>query len=313
LPRKKSNIFPIVTFPSSTNPNKNRMMRNICLLAFVLLFAGCNTAPAQNKLQFSIPFTLVDNRPFIEVKIQNKTLHFILDCGATDVIDVTTARSLHLKLENETTTSGAGAKRMPAWETTVDTTRIGKATILKENFNVVDLSEIKNKLHLPYLDGAIGYNFMKDYIVQFDYPNHTVNFYSAYAGIGGIPFSMYYHIPKLKTTIDGKSATLIMDTGDRTTLTVFNHYAESSGIKKRYILSDTSITGYGIGGPIYARTFTLKQIGIGKQLIADVPSRIPMLKTGGFADTQIDGSIGGGILKRFKFTIDYKKSLLYLE
>ncbi len=269
-------------------------MRNICLLAFVLLLACCNTAPAQNKLQFSIPFTLVDNRPFIEVKIKNKTLHFILDCGATDVVDVTSAKALHLNLENESTTSGAGAKRMPSWETTVDTTRIGKATILKGDFNVVDLSEIKN-------------------IVQFDYPNHTVNLYSVYTGTGGIPFSMYYHIPKLETTIDGKSATLIMDTGDRTALTVFNHYAESSGIKNRYPLSDTAITGYGIGGPIYARIFTLKQIGIGNKLIADVPSRIPMLKTGGFADTQIDGSIGGGILKRFKFTIDYKKNLLYLE
>lgn len=288
-------------------------MKNTCLLAFALLFACCNIATAQNKLQFSIPFTLVDNRPFIEVKIQNKTLHFILDCGATDVIDVTSAKALHLNLENESTTSGAGAKRMPSWETTVDTTRIGKATILKGDFNVVDLSEIKNKLHLPYLDGAIGYNFMKGYIVQFDYPNHTVNFYSSYAGTNGIHFSMYYHIPKLKATIDGKPATLIMDTGDRTALTVFNHYAESTGIKNRYSLSDTSITGYGIGGPIYARTFTLKQIGIGKQLIAGVPSRIPMLKTGGFADNNIDGSIGGGILKRYKFTIDYKRNLLYLE
>lgn len=288
-------------------------MRKICLPVCAMIFICCQLVSAQNKPLFSIPFTLVDNRPFIEVKIQNKTFHFILDCGATDVMDVATARALNLKLENETTTSGAGAKRMPSWEATVDTTRIGKATLVKRDFNVVDLSEIKNKLHLPYLDGAIGYNFMKDYIVQFDYPNHTVNFYSAYAGKSGVPFSMYYHIPKLKATIDGKPATLIMDTGDRTALTVFNHYAESTGIKNRYPLSDTAITGYGIGGPIYARTFTLKQIGIGKQLIADVPSRIPMLKTGGFADTQIDGSIGGGILKRFKFTIDYKRNLLYLE
>jgi predicted aspartyl protease len=289
------------------------MMRHTALLALALLFACCNTAPAQNKLQFSIPFTLVDNRPFIEVKIQNKTLHFILDCGATDVIDLAAARALKLNLTNETTTTGAGAKVAASWETTAETMQIGIARLQKADFNVVDLSEIKNKLHLPYLDGAIGYNFMKDYVVQFDYPNHTVNFYSAYIGTGGIPFSMYYHIPKLKTTIDGKPATLIMDTGDRTALTVFNHYAESTGIKNRYPLSDTSITGYGIGGPIYARTFTLKQIGIGKQLIADVSSRIPMLKTGGFADTGIDGSIGGGILKRFKFTIDYKRNLLYLE
>lgn len=291
-------------------------MRNLyatTLLAFALLFTCCNTASAQNKPVFSIPFTLVDNRPFIDVNIHNKTLHFILDCGATDVIDVTAARAMALKLENESTTTGAGAKAMPSWQTNVDALQIGPVKMVNRDFNVVDLSEIKNKLHLPYLDGAIGYNFMKDYAVQFDYPNHTINFYKAYTGTGGIPFSMYYHIPKLKVTIDGKPATVIMDTGDRTALTVFNHYAERTGIKSKYALSDTTITGYGIGGPIYARTFSLKQIGIGDKLVSDVPSRIPMLKTGGFTDTGIDGSIGGGILKRYKFTVDYKRNLLYLE
>jgi hypothetical protein len=39
--------------------------------------------------------------------------------------------------------------------------------------------------------------------------------------------------PGLKATIDGKTAaTLIMDTGDRTALTVFNHYAESAPASK---------------------------------------------------------------------------------
>jgi hypothetical protein len=70
------------------------MMRNICLLAFTIVLLCCNSAPAQNKLQFSIPFTLVDNRPFIEVMIKGQTMHFILDCGATDVIDVTYSKAL---------------------------------------------------------------------------------------------------------------------------------------------------------------------------------------------------------------------------
>jgi hypothetical protein len=44
-----------------------------------------------------------------------------------------------------------------------------------------------------------------------------------------------------------------------------------------------------------------------------VATRVPMLKTGAFADKNIDGSIGGGVLKQYKFTIDYKKQQLYFE
>ena len=269
---------------------------------------------AQNKLQFSVPFKLIDNRPFIEVRINNKTLHFMLDCGASNVIDLTTANSLHLKLSNPGYQTGAGAKRVRSYTTNIDTAGIGRSQMINENFGVIDLSEIRNKLHLPYLDGAIGYNFMKDYAVQFDYPQGVINFYAAYSGAYPIPFTLYYgQTPLLKVKIDGTEATVIMDTGDRSSLTIFNHYADKTGIKQRYTLSDTTITGYGIGGPIYAQTFTLKQLEVDRNKITAIPSRIPMLKTGAFAQTDIDGSIGGGVLKNYKFTINYKTQKLYLE
>ena len=285
----------------------------VCLFAFSLLLLAGN-GMAQNKLQFSVPFKLIDNRPFIEVQINNKTLHFMLDCGASNVIDLNTANSLHLKLSNPSYQTGAGAKRVRSYTTNIDTARIGRSQMINENFGVIDLSEIKNKLHPPYLDGAIGYNFMKDYAVQFDYPKGVINFYATYSGAYPIPFTLYYsQTPLLKVKIDGTEATVIMDTGDRSSLTIFNHYADKTDIKQRYTLSDTTITGHGIGGPIYARTFTLKQLEVGRNKITAIPSRIPMLKTGAFAQTDIDGSIGGGVLKSFKFTINYKTRKLYLE
>ena len=53
-------------------------MRKTCLAAtFWLLFtSGTFVCFGQNKPVFSIPFTLVDNRPFIDVKIKQHT--FIL-------------------------------------------------------------------------------------------------------------------------------------------------------------------------------------------------------------------------------------------
>lgn len=270
---------------------------------------------AQNKPAFSVPFTMIDNRPFIEVKINHQTLHFILDCGADYGLELSAARALHQKLTNpQMMGDGAGAGKSQVWTSRVDTAQIGPVKVLNTDFIVVDMSEIKNKLHLPYLDGIIGYQFMKNYAVQFDYPAGRINFYKTYSGKSPIPFTFYGgSIPMFKAEIDGIKALVITDTGDRTAFTLLNHFAIKTGMIKRYLLSDTTVTGYGLGGPIYARTFTLKRLRVGKLLLADIPSRIPMLKTGAFADTSIDGSIGGGVLKHYRFTIDYKKKLIYFE
>jgi predicted aspartyl protease len=293
-------------------------MRKVYLglvLTCLLITLKSTVGHAQNKLAFSIPFTLIDNRPFIEAKINGHTFHFILDCGADYGLDTKTAEVLNLKPGNKSMMGGgAGANKVPVWTAIIDTTQIGPVDVLKTSFLVIDMSEIKNKLHLPFFDGVIGYSFMKDYAVQFDYPNHVINFYNAYSAPSPIPFTMFDgQIPKINGQIDGKDAIVIVDTGDRTALTILNHYAIKTGILNSYHLSDTTITGYGLGGPIYARTLILKHLHIGNIDIADVPSRIPMLKSGAFADPGIDASIGGGVLKRYKFTIDYKKQALYFE
>jgi len=285
------------------------------LFSCILLTLQCVKCVAQNKPAFSIPFTLVDNRPYIEVKIKQHTFHFILDCGADYGLEATTAKILNQKLDHKSMMGGgAGANKVPVWTTIVDTAKIGPVNVIKTSFLVVDMSEIKNKLHLPYLDGIIGYHFMKNYAVQFDYPKHIINFYKAYSAASPVPFTLYGgSIPKFKAIIDGNNAIVIVDTGDRTAFTLFNHFAIETGLIKNYRLSDTIITGYGLGGPIYARRFSLKQLQIGKTKVTNVPSRIPMLKSGAFADTNIDGSVGGGVLKQYKFTIDYKKQKLYFE
>jgi predicted aspartyl protease len=279
---------------------------------FILLAFNLN---AQNKPIFSIPFTLIDNRPFIDVKIKGHTLHCILDCGADFGLDLQTANRLGLKLEHPGTMgNGAGANRAKIWTTQVPQTQIGTVQIPKTTYLVTDVSEVKNKLHLPYLDGFVGYSFMKNYAVQFDYPKRVINFYSSYTAPSPIPFTLYQDgVPQIKAKIDGIEAPVIFDTGDRTAFTLLPHFAAKAGIAKHYKLTDTMITGFGLGGPVYARRFILKSLQMGNIIVAQIPSRLPTMKSGFFADTYIAGSIGGGVLKQYKFTIDYKGKKIYLE
>lgn len=291
-------------------------MRNFYagLALITLVTLGCTNCSAQNKPVFSIPFTLIDNRQFIDVNIKHHTFHFILDCGADYGLDAKTAKSLNLGQGKKSRQSGAGAKTVEAGTSVVDTAKIGPIDVVKARFLVIDMSEIRDKLHLPYLDGIIGYTFMKNYAVQTDYPGRVISFYRSYSAPSPVPFVFYQgQLPRINVQIDGINASVIIDTGDRTAFTLFNHFAIKNGFITKYKLSDTTITGYGLGGPIYARTFSLNHFKIGKLSLANVATRIPMLKTGAFADKNIDGSIGGGVLKKYKFTIDYKKQDLYFQ
>jgi hypothetical protein len=154
----------------------------LALTCFLYAF-GTGRCAAQNKPVFSIPFTLIDNRQFIEVTIKRHTFHFILDCGADYGLDTKTAKLLNLEPRGASMQSGAGANKVAAWKGIVDTARIGPVKIAGATFLVLDMSEIREKLHLPYLDGIVGYTFMKDYAVQCDYPGKRSTFIDHIRGL----------------------------------------------------------------------------------------------------------------------------------
>jgi hypothetical protein len=93
-----------------------------------LVILGCTNCGAQNKPVFSIPFTLIDNRQFINVTIKHHTFHFILDCGADYGLDAKTAKLLSLEQGKKTRQSGAGAKTIEAGSAVVDPPGSGRST-----------------------------------------------------------------------------------------------------------------------------------------------------------------------------------------
>lgn len=286
----------------------------LSILFFCLFLFSLNCQSAQNNIELSVPLVINDNRPFIVVKIKNEVFHFVVDTGGYNLIEMDAARKLGLELTNQSQTSGAGEQRVDAWTTTVDAYSLGGKTFTNQRFNVVSLKNIKEGLGLPYLDGIIGYDFFRDSVLQFDYPNKKVNFLKSYEGKNGIPFTIYNgHIPKFKVEIDGIESEFIFDSGDRSQLTLSKHFAEKLFEKSRYNLSEERITGYGIGGPITAKTFELKNLRFGAVEVANILTRIPTIKSGAFTQSDFTGSIGNALLLKYKVTIDYPKKLIYFE
>lgn len=284
------------------------------IICFCFFVSTLNCQSNQTLSEFSAPIIITDNRPFVEVKIKDETFHFVVDTGGYNLIDLDAAKKLSLDLANPTRTGGAGEQTVETWTTTIGAYSFGGKTFNNQRFNVLSLKNIKEGLNLPYLDGVIGYDFFGSSILQFDYPNKKISFLSSYEGKNGVPFTIYAsHIPRFKVEIDGIESEFILDTGDRSNLTLSRHFGETLFEKNNYELSEDKITGYGIGGPIMAKTFEVKSLKFGQIEAKNFTARIPNLKSGAFAQSTFFGSIGGGLLLKNKVTIDYQKRLVYFE
>ncbi len=286
----------------------------LSIFCFCFFVSNLNCQSVKTSPEFSAPIEITDNRPFVAVKIKDKTLQFVVDTGGFNLIDLENAKELGLELTNQSQTGGAGEQKVDVWTTTVEAFSIVEKTFTNQRFNVLSLKNIKEGLNLPYLDGIIGYDFFGSSVLQIDYPNKKVSFLNSYGGKNGIPFIIYSsHIPKIKVEIDGLESDFILDTGDRSNLTLSKHFSEKLFETSRYELSEEKITGFGIGGPIMAKTFDLKSLKFGQIESQNVLTRIPNVKSGAFANSSFYGSIGGGLLQKYKVTLDYRKKLIYFE
>src|SRR5712672_1035843 len=108
-------------------------MRLPVLILFLGLL-GCTNTPASSfkidggRSSFTIPFRLVDNRVFIEAKVNGQgPFHFILDTGASGTMMRPAAARLGLKITNESEQSGVGEKRVASGETEVHELQVGDA------------------------------------------------------------------------------------------------------------------------------------------------------------------------------------------
>jgi predicted aspartyl protease len=289
------------------------MLRLVFLILSALLFIpGCRAA--QPPAVFNSPIEITDNRPFVPVTINGRTYHFVIDTGGYNSIDADAARELGLELTGKFQMPGAGEKTVDAWHTELDSFSVGGSEFTKRRFYVLPLGGIKEALKLPYLDGIIGYDFFGDGVLQLDYPNKRASVINEYTGTDPIRFTIQgSHLPEIAVTANGIESRFVIDTGDRSSLTISQSFAERLGGQKPLALSDEEFTGFGLGGPIMARTFTLGSLKIGGTETHDVLTRVPTIKGGAFNRPGFNGSIGSGFLKAYRVTFDYKHGRLYLE
>lgn len=232
----------------------------------------------------------------------------VLDTG-TDVVVVTpeTARAIATAVRDAGTVTGAGNNAARNGRATLARLSIGNLSVENLDVDVNDLSEIRTKLHFPRLDGIIGYPVLKRYVTFVNVDAGTITFYSSPPQIPPEATTTHFdgELPVVHARIDGIEGTALIDSGDRSSLTLLGPFAKKHGFFGRYTARQNMVTGYGVGGPVYADVFTLPSLDVFGTHLAGIVTRASRQTGGFFASSFASASIGTGVLKRFNIVYDY--------
>lgn len=273
---------------------------------------------AGGKVSTTIPFELINNHIYVQVKLNGKgPFRFLCDTGGSNILTPEVVKTLGLKSEGALQGRGVGEKSEDVGLTKIEQLEMGGMTLSNQVFAVFDpaaLAEAEGVL----IHGLVGYEVFKRFVVKVDYENSrltlTLPSSFSYEGKGTIiPFQFNGQIPQVDGEIDGFAGKFDIDTGSRSSLTILAPFAEKHNLKARWRPKVEAVTGWGVGGPARALVGRAGVIKLGSVAVANPLIEISVQTKGAFTDPYVAGNVGGGLLKRFNIIFDYDRHRLVFE
>lgn len=267
----------------------------------------------------TVPFDFVDNRIVVHLKLDGRgPFVFVLDSGAGYSLSLQAVAALGLRTSGSFTIGGTGPERAPASSVRIATVALGPIVMRDQDFTAFDFSGIRASSGLPALDGLIGSELLRRYVVRIDYRDRTLTLTDPadydYAGSGAVvPLSFGGGTPRVDASLDGIAGTYTVDTGDRMDVTLMEPVIAREHVLDRYAPRVATITGWGIGGAVPGYVARAHEFELGGIEIKDPLLRLPTVAGGFFATHRLTGSIGTGIIDRFTVTFDYSRRRMILE
>jgi alpha-beta hydrolase superfamily lysophospholipase/predicted aspartyl protease len=266
-------------------------------------------APLLLAATVSAPFTIFDNRMLVSVTVNGTPgVQMILDSGSSGVlITPQVAQRLRLRLAPSIRLTGAGAGSMRSDRARVGDVAIGSEHLGAMQLRVASLEPIRRALRFPQLDGVIGFDVLRSRYVKIDADTKTLTLsdapIAAPRGAHITPYSLQGGLMQIAAAVDGVHSQFVLDTGDRSALTIFQPFARANGFYAISPVHANVVTGYGIGGPIRSNVIGAHLDAFGFDL-PDVVTRLPLGNAGVFSTGTQAGSIGNGTLLRFNTVVD---------
>lgn len=283
-----------------------------------------------NKNREQIKFKLINNLIVFPLEINGKKLSFILDTGVNKTIlfNLSQNDSIGLNDIKKITLQGLGAgESVKAFISKNNTLKIKNTVSSNETVYVIlkDFFDLSSRMGTT-IHGIIGYNIFKDFIVKINYKSKKIDLYNPKTFTYNkcrkceeFPVSFYRKKPYIDAEIQldtiGFSTTkvkLLVDSGGSDAIWLFEDSKEEIKTPKRFF---NDILGEGLSGIIFGNRSRIPKISLGSFEIKN--------PTASFLDTvstqsartfkKRNGSIGGGLLKRFKVWIDYSNKKITLK
>lgn len=276
---------------------------------------------ASGNSALKIPFELFGNLILMQVTVNNSDpLRFILDTGAdTSVIDAQLANVLRLKPQGRMVASGAAGSAEATFTKGVSVNLQG-VKIFDQTIYVLPLESLFALGRK--IDGVLGNDILKEFVVEIDYSDRTINLYEPssyrYSGSGEIiPLKIVEGLPFVRATVTPEGRTPIeakfeIDSGSTGAILLNTPF-----VKKHNLLASMPKTiqvySGGVGGTAKMLIGRVDNVKLGRFVIDHPITHFSQATQGDYASVKYDGLIGGLILQRFKFIFDYSRQRMMLE
>lgn len=291
----------------------------------MMLVCVCTFAQPKSKPPaIEIPFDFYRNEIILEVKVNGKgPFSMMLDTGTDpSAIELTTARDLGLKLIplGSPPVGGGNAPRQ-VYGAYLPLVEVGGVTTRNLEAVAIDLSKISERIGKP-IHGVLGHSLLNGRIVQIDYPNRVVRFYSQspFANTPKqpntprhtvLPFRYVDNVLIDDVFVNGKKMVANFDTGSNGTFDLTPAAVSDLGMEEEVNRAPAS-SDVGYNGVAENKKGELSNVTIGG-ISVDGPPVVFFAKGTGRDKKPWGINIGNVFLKDFIVTIDYRRKLLTFE
>jgi hypothetical protein len=309
---------------------KRRALLSLFILGLLLPAAASRAIQSNSKvaapIPVSIPFEMVNRHIVLKVQVDNsRPLSFVLDTGDQfAIINLDRAKELGLKLQGEIHMGGAGSG-------------VSTGSFVRDSFFTIPgfpgFSQPLNAA-LPIgqmaprfgqdLDGIIGAEFIKQFVLEIDYQARVIKLYDKdkfnYTGPGeSIPITLNsagHPIIEAELTPVGSAPVtgkFVLDVGSGGALALYTPFVAGHNLPGPNLPTIKAIGVGGAGGEVTARIGRVSELKIGRFRISRPITLFSEDKVGAFASSALVGNIGQQIVGKFKLLLDYSHNRIIFE
>ena len=284
----------------------------------------------KNQKHTRLSFRLINNLIIIPLEINNKKVSFVLDSGVSKTILFNISQNDSISLKNIEKVQLQGLGKGESIQALVsENNKLAFKGIISTNEKVYillkDYFDLSDKMGIT-INGIIGYNLLSKFIVKINYKSKKIDLYNPKKYVLKkcrkceiFPIQIHRRKPYIYANVQldtiGVKTTkvkLLIDSGGSDALWLFEGSKESIKTPKRFFID---ILGEGLSGIIYGNRSRIPKIKIGSFNI--IEPTVSFLDTVSSKNARLfktrHGSIGAGILKRFKVWFDYPNKQIMLR